>query len=96
MKLTKPTALFILASSVSAACDIDPTLLYYMEQNVIVPLRTIGWPIGFFMMAYMGIKWITAESAEDRENAKRGVIYIFIGLILLNVTMGFFEVIFGC
>jgi hypothetical protein len=48
-----------------------------------VQLQEMGVPIAFFMMLYMGIKWITAEGPEDRENARRGIIYVIIGTIML-------------
>ncbi len=53
-------------------------------KNIIDFLVVIAYPIGFFMIVYMGVKWIISEGPEDRENARRGVIYVIIGLILLR------------
>lgn len=60
-------------------------------QTAIQMLNTIGFPIGLFMMVYMGIKWMVAEGPEERENARRGIIYIVIGLILLQTARGLVE-----
>jgi len=60
-------------------------------QNMINFLNTIAYPIGFFMIVYMGIKWIISEGPEDRENSRRGVIYVMIGLIMLKATFYLVE-----
>ncbi len=54
-------------------------------------LKDVGWPIGFFMMVYMGIKWIISEGPEERENARRGVIYVVIGVLVLRTGVGLIE-----
>ena len=56
-------------------------------NDIMQMLQTIGYPIGIFMVAYMGIKWMLAEGPQDRENARRGIIYVVIGLILLQVSV---------
>ena len=75
--------LFLLLSAglgFATGCAADmPTL-----TRVMIWLRQIGWPLGLFMMVYMGIKWIISEGPEERENARRGLIYVVIGLILLQ------------
>ncbi len=84
MKLTKKAALLLLlAQNASAeACMANIPAL----NELILDIQTIGNPIGFFMLAYMGVKWIVAEGPQDVENARRGVIYVVIGLILLKVS----------
>jgi|GEM_PF-6225810 len=81
MRVKTAFALIILwlADTVSAQCANNlPTLL-----NVMVWLQQIGWPLAFFMLVYMGIKWMISEGPQERENARRGVIYVIIGLLLL-------------
>ena len=53
---------------------------------VMSQLMTMGAPIGLVMMIYMGVKWVLAEGPEDRENSRRAVIYIIIGLIMLRTA----------
>ncbi len=72
--------LFFAIQTVQASCATNlPTFI-----NIMIWLQQIGYPLAFFMMAYMGIKWIMAEGPEPRENARRGVIYVVIGIILLR------------
>ena len=73
--------IFFLSQNALAQCTA------YITQdlrNVMDYLRQIGYPIAFFMMIYVSIKWITAEGPEDRENGRRGIIYIIIGILLLR------------
>jgi hypothetical protein len=75
------------ASTVQAQCAItlSPAVGRAFTE-VIVSIQTIGYPIGFIMMIYMGVRWFLAEGPEDRENARRGVIYIIIGIMLLRTA----------
>lgn len=76
---------FAIAGLVQAQCY-EPLGSDLMKpvKNIKEFLEKISYPIGFFMIVYMGIKWIISEGPEDRENARRGVIYVVIGLILLK------------
>ena len=49
----------------------------------VASLRLVAYSLGWLMMAIMGMKWIVAESANDRADAKKGMIYIVIGLVLV-------------
>ncbi len=71
--------LSVLPACASATCYASIPAIDYMQDQ----LQAIGWPIGWFMVALMGIKWIISEGPEAREDARRGVIYVVIGLILL-------------
>ena len=82
---TRKTALLLLLAAKeaqAATCTFLPEL-----QDIITQLQTIGGPIALIMMIYMGMKWFMAEGPEDRENARRGIIYIIIGVILLAATL---------
>jgi len=72
-----------LASAQPCSITIDAT------SRIITVLTTIGYPIGVFMMVYMGTKWIVAEGPEDRENARRGIIYVFIGILMFQTVSPF-------
>ena len=73
--------IFFLSQNALAQCTAHIT---QDLRNVMDYLRQIGYPIAFFMMIYVSIKWITAEGPEDRENGRRGIIYIIIGILLLR------------
>ncbi|MDD5112182.1 MAG: TrbC/VirB2 family protein [Candidatus Altiarchaeota archaeon] len=47
-------------------------------------LLRIGTVLGALMIAVEAVAWIAAQNPQERENAKRGVVYIIVGLILLK------------
>jgi len=57
-------------------------------------LKYIGGGLAMVLMVFEGIKWMTAESPEDREDAKRGIIYIIIGLVMLAASYSFIFFLF--
>ena len=82
MKPKGALTLLLLATLAAAQCD-DPMVRPVLMDNIARPIITIGPPIALFMMVYMGMKWTMAESPEEVENARRGVIYIVIGLLII-------------
>lgn len=52
-------------------------------------LKYIGAVLAVLFMVLNGIKWIIADGPEDREDAKKGIIYTIIGLILLGAAYQF-------
>ncbi|MFH0862510.1 MAG: pilin [Candidatus Altiarchaeota archaeon] len=88
----KKTALLLMLAAQTAsalACWPASTDLRDKLTEIINQLLTLGSPIAFLMMVYMGIKWYMAEGPEDRENARRGIIYVVIGLIMLRGAQEF-------
>ena len=47
-------------------------------------LLRIGTVVGTLMIVVEAVGWISAQNPQERENAKRGIIYVLIGLILLK------------
>jgi hypothetical protein len=80
-------AAILLGSLVSAQCG----EVLESTDAMIQIMAKIGNPIGQFMMIYMGIKWVVSDGPEERENARRGVIYVVIGLMLLQVASPLVE-----
>jgi len=81
-----PALLLLTLHTASAQCG-DPASLALANQMAYM-ITTIGNACAIFMMVYLGIKWMVAEDPEGRENARRGIIYIVIGLILLRASAG--------
>jgi hypothetical protein len=50
----------------------------------IANLRTVAYALGWLMMVLMGLKWIISESANERAEAKKGMIYIVVGLLIVT------------
>jgi len=83
-KQALPLASLLLAAQDAAASACVDAVAATVAANIATMLTTIGNACAYFMMVYMGMKWMMAEDPEGRENARRGVIYIVIGLILLR------------
>ncbi len=49
----------------------------------VVGLKRVAFALGWIMMVFMGVKWIVADSANERAEAKKGMIYIVIGLLIV-------------
>jgi len=46
-------------------------------------LQIVGYPLALFMLTWQGIKWSSSTSPQEKQNAKRGVIYVLIGVLML-------------
>jgi predicted membrane channel-forming protein YqfA (hemolysin III family) len=67
----------ILVQTVQA--QTTPTTSYAWVNS----LRTLAYALGWLMMVFMGVKWIVAESANERADSKKGMIYIVLGLLVV-------------
>jgi hypothetical protein len=47
-------------------------------------LEKLAYALGWMMMVIMGVKWIIADSPNERADAKKGMIYIVIGLLVVR------------
>ncbi|MFH1403161.1 MAG: hypothetical protein ABIH11_02710 [Candidatus Altiarchaeota archaeon] len=81
--LTVIAGLAGLASAAVPACGINIAEFSF----VIEQLKTIGEAGAVLMITFEGAKYITSTSAEERESNRRGVIYVVIGIILINVAV---------
>lgn len=87
--LTSPAAYATCSSPASIpALDPNTSLALVTIENQLI---TIGRPLAILMLIYMGVKWLIAEGPEDRDNARRGVIYVVIGIIMLIAAESFVQ-----
>jgi L-lysine 2,3-aminomutase len=47
-------------------------------------LRAVALPAGWLFMVIQGLRWIAADSANERGDSKKGMIYIVIALLLVS------------
>ena len=80
LKARLPTILLILNLLVAAASASAST----PDFSWICSLKTVAYSLGWIMMVIMGIKWIIADSPNERADAKKGMIYIVIGLLVVK------------
>ncbi len=68
-------------SSVPPNCISDG--VEYIFDPLIYVLSGVAVAIAAAMLAYLALGWLTSDSPAKRDNAKKGVIYIVAGLLLL-------------
>lgn len=47
-------------------------------------LRSVAAALGTLMIAIQGMKWAIAESPQERVEARKGIMYVIIGLLLVS------------
>ncbi|MBD3388237.1 MAG: hypothetical protein GF416_04085 [Candidatus Altiarchaeales archaeon] len=52
----------------------------------ITSMKSVAYALGWIMLVILGIKWIIADSPNERADAKKGMIYVLIGLILVRAA----------
>ena len=64
----------VLAAAASASAIID----------MVNSMKTLAYSLGWLMMVIMGVKWIIADSPNERADAKKGMIYVIIGVLVVK------------
>lgn len=49
-------------------------------------LVTVAAAMGVLMIAIQGLKWVTSDTPQDRAEAKKGLIYILLGLLVVALA----------
>lgn len=57
-------------------------------------LQDVAAALGVLMIAYSGARWIMADSPQDREDAKKTIIYVIIGLLIVSLTKDIVKAIY--
>ena len=52
-----------------------------------VGLQTMAYALGMLMVVIQGVRYIAADSAQDRGDVKKGLIYIVIGVLVVQGMM---------
>ncbi|MDD5112181.1 MAG: pilin [Candidatus Altiarchaeota archaeon] len=55
-------------------------------QEVNTGLRTVASALGVLVISYAGIRWIMADSPQERDDAKKTIIYVIIGLLVVAAS----------
>lgn len=89
MDCTRRTATgIILASLLTAAVSATaPAPLAWVGQ-----LRGVAYALGWMMMVLMGVKWIVADSPNERADAKKSMIYVVMGLLVVASACGLLHI----
>jgi len=73
-----------LASAATTTTMTLPPTFASAIQDLESILLQIGSALAGLMIVLECIKWITAQNPAERESAKKGIIYILIGLFILK------------
>jgi tetrahydromethanopterin S-methyltransferase subunit G len=82
------TALFLLAAAASAQ-DISETV-----GGLNNLLYGVAAGIAALMITFHAIKWKTADGAIERDAAKRGILNVILGLILIIIAAALVEMVY--
>lgn len=77
-------AVLLIPAIAQPACAELPATLFTTIQEVQQILLIAGSALGALMILFEGIMWLTAQSPVEREDAKKGILYVLIGLFLLK------------
>jgi hypothetical protein len=55
--------------------------------EIYVAVETIAAALGVLMIAYAGVMWIMAGGPQDRDDAKKTLIYVMVGLLVVALAM---------
>jgi hypothetical protein len=47
-------------------------------------LQMVGYALGLLMVVIQGVRYIIADSAQERADVKKGLIYIVVGLLIVT------------
>ena len=54
-------------------------------SDIIQPMTRLIYALGWLMLTILGVKWVTAESTQERLDTKKGMVYIVVGLLIVRV-----------
>ncbi|ODS42050.1 MAG: hypothetical protein MSIBF_01505 [Candidatus Altiarchaeales archaeon IMC4] len=72
-----------------AECNVASTISY-----VIKILYAVAAGIAALMITFHGFRWLTADSPEARADAKRGIAFVILGLIVIAIAFTLVEVLY--
>jgi hypothetical protein len=49
-------------------------------------IATVAGSLGALMLAYAGLRWLMADGPQERDDARKTIIYIIIGLLVVSAT----------
>ena len=64
-------------------------------DNLNNALRNFAAALALFMLTILGLKWIMSETPAERAEAKKGIIYIILGLLVVYLAANIVCGIYG-
>ena len=76
----------ILLVGLAAMAAAGPTMPIPQLVELNTGLKTVASALGVLIITYAGIKWIMSEGPQERDDAKKTIIYAVIGLIIVSIA----------
>lgn len=70
-------------TNVDSDNDCIPDGVSHGFKPLIEILQSAAVAVGTVLIAFMGLKWLTADTPAERDNARKGIVYIVAGLLIL-------------
>lgn len=71
-------------SATATTTPAPPATFMSTIRDVESILLKVGGALGTLVIAWESVIWITAQNPAERESAKKAIIYVMIGLLLLK------------
>jgi hypothetical protein len=85
MKLgTRAVVLIALSIGLATVASATIPIAQFTELNN--GLKTVASALGTLVITYAGIKWIMSEGPQERDDAKKTIIYALVGLIIVSLA----------
>lgn len=78
--------LLVTAALLTLAAGQKPDLkatLWELHEGV----KTVATALGVLMIAHSGLRWIMADGPQERDDAKKTLVYIMIGLLVVALSL---------
>lgn len=83
--LTQAILLLLALAGCAAAGTTMPAFVAELEE-VNIGLTTVASALGVLVITYAGIKWIMADNPQERDDAKKTIIYVIVGLLVVSMA----------
>lgn len=57
-------------------------------------IATIASALGALMLAYAGLRWLMSDGPQERDDARKTIIYIIIGLVVVSATADIVQALY--
>lgn len=54
--------------------------------NLNAQLKLLAAALGVLMITYSGLRWIMADSPQERDDSKKAIVYVIIGLLVVQLA----------
>jgi len=90
-KLIPISIIIILAISVDAQHILPVGIREATVEDITNILYAISAAFGTLLLIFHGFKWMTSDTLDDRNEAKKGIIYTLLGLSIIVIALALVD-----